>query len=165
MIKTLIFVGHFEIGEKYSNETKKLIHFSKKYPNYDKAILINDIGLFQKYEYYSKKDIKGLQIEYHRRLWCAVGDCLISQLPNTDKEILKVVDIKQFDYIKTYLKENKTVNNKEYSIETIINKEIIPILIKKRIDEYSFKNDRIVLFTEKHLRNVVGQTSKNTDLN
>ena len=157
--KTIIFVGHFEIGEKFTKETQDLINFSKNFKN-DIAILVNDIGLFQKYEYYSKKDIKGLIIEYNRRIWCAESECIISQLPKSDDEIVNIVDIEQFNFIKNYLLEKQASNNKIFSTETILNNEIIPILIQQRINDYSFKELPIKIFNEKHLRNVVERRIK-----
>ncbi len=161
--KQLIFVGHFDIGEKYNDDMKNLIKEANRTEG-DILILVGDINIENKIASYIQNDIEGLKLLYEKRLNSCNSVCTFSQLPKNEKEIYNIIDIDFYENVIIFLKNKypklfeKIKNNNEYKddLTEIVHKHILPKTIQQRIDDYNFSsNKKIIIENEKNLRNRV----------
>ena len=159
---TIIFTGHFEIGEKYSAEMKEMITFGKTIEG-KPLILVGDIDITNKLVTYIRRGLNGLILLYRIRESNCSSECVLDQLPKTDEEIINRIDISIFDFMSEYVKERysqlyKQIANHSFTkkdLDEILNNEIVPIIIKKRITEYGYDKENVIIMRCKYLRNIV----------
>ncbi|MBI5388923.1 hypothetical protein HZB01_00925 [Candidatus Woesearchaeota archaeon] len=161
--ETIIFAGHFNLGERLVPEQLQTVADAKTYlaEGTDLGILVGDIGFAQSLEAYLKQGIEGVKEIYTRRLKnamaCGAG-CVISQLPRTDK-LLEVIDEAHYMRAVQMLVENYGAS-KELTIEQITNtvrETIAPQLIQSTLEVYGLKPEEVKLYSERELRNIVAR--------
>lgn len=139
---TIIFAGHFTIGEKINESQIKSIESAKKI-NGDLAILVNDIDFKRKLQFF---DIGGKEMvirHYGSRKKCGTTAPLCD-LPEYN-ELPNLIDWAFYEMALAKIKRSKL------KIDEVLRKEIIPQAIKQRLAEYKIDAK---IFTERELRNV-----------
>jgi len=159
---TIIFTGHFDIGETFSPEMKTSIERGKLIGG-KPLILVGDIAVANKLITYIRRGLDGLILLYRIREFNCSSECVLFQLPKTEEEIRDRIDIEVFEFMSGVIKKDypelfqqilsNTFLKKE--LNRILNDKILPILIEKRITEYGYSKEEIIVVREKFLRNVV----------
>ena len=166
MHKTLIFTGHFDVGERLTESTQYIVDEAKSM-NGDIVVLVGDIGVADKIIAYIKDGVNGVVDIYKKRLFSCQSACVLEQLPKHNVE--NIIDEEFFVESTGFLKEkfpvlfHKIEANSNYNIaefNRILNKYIIKQAIDKRIKEYDFTNRKVYVYTEKSLRNLVTKRTK-----
>lgn len=143
----IIFAGHFTIGEKTTNAQMQSIQVAQENSG-DLAILVNDIDFKRKIRFYEIGGKDMVIKHYGSRKKC--GNTLpLCDLPEYSS-IPKLIDWEFYDMTLTKIKESKL------SIDEILRKEIIPLAIKQKAEEYQIDQKRLKIFTERELRNLAG---------
>ncbi len=158
----LIFTGHFDIGEKCTDKVLSIVNEAKSLDG-KMVVLVGDIAITQKVITYIQRGLDGLIMLYHIREFMCESACILEQLPENESEILSRIDLSTYEYISKYLQNNhKDLYNhivrKNYckkTLDNILNKEVVPELIKARILQYGLESENTLIFTEKNLRNIV----------
>lgn len=159
---TIIFTGHFDIGETFSPEMKTLIERGKSLEG-KPLILVGDIAVANKLVTYIRRGLEGLILLYHIREFNCSSECVLFQLPQTEEEIKNRIDIEVFKFMSNIIKKehpklyrqilDNTFSRKE--LNRILNNKIVPILINERITEYGYSKEEVIVVREKSLRNIV----------
>lgn len=142
---TIIFAGHFTVGEKINESQLKSIKEAIK-TNGDLAILVNDIDFKRKLQFFEIGGKKMVIRHYGSRKKCGTTAPLC-ELPEYD-ELPNLID---WDFYEMALAKIKSSNLK---IDEVLRKEIIPTAIEKRLKQYKISNNITKIFTERELRNV-----------
>ena len=152
MTKTIIFAGHFCVGEKIQPVQAKTLSEAKKIKG-DLAILVNDIDFKRKVTYYQMGGKKLVEKHYGKRIKCGTTKpfCSFPQF----EEIKSVIDWKDFDDALIAL--NKA---KKKSKDHILNQQIIPHLISHYIKKQGLQDGEVRIFTEREMRNIVSTRLK-----
>ncbi|MBN2306690.1 hypothetical protein JXD20_01780 [Candidatus Peregrinibacteria bacterium] len=149
---TIIFTGHFCIGEKIRPVQVKTITEARRLEG-DLALLINDIDFKRKVVYYQMGGKELVEKHYGKRIKCGTAKPLCS-FPQFE-EIKSVINWK--DYKDALIILNKA--GKE-SKDHILNQQVIPRLINHYIQKQGLKNNEIRIFTEREMRNIVSTRLK-----
>ena len=159
---TIIFTGHFDIGETFSSEMKKLIERGKSLEG-TPLILVGDIAIASKLVTYIRRGVDGLILLYRIREFNCSSECVLFQLPKTEEKIRDRIDAEVYKFMANILKKEypelyqqileDTFSKKE--LNKILNHKIIPILIDQRITEYGYSKEEVIIMREKFLRNFV----------
>ena len=146
--KKLIFVGHFDIGERFTKNTQILANEAIKEKDAVFCVLIGDMDLNRKVKEYLSNGINGIKGIYQARMDCAKSECVLHQLPKTDKGLNQLIDTSHYQKIVEHINNKPT--NKSH-LELI--KEVVANLIEQRIEEYGIPNKRLLIMTETRCRN------------
>ncbi len=168
MEKKIIFTGHFDIGERLTHSSHGLVERATKFPD-KKVVLIGDIGVEDKLYAYIRKGLEGVVLTYHLRHHCAETACVLDQLPKTESEIIKTIDLDQYEAM-VEIMQNKfpeiLEGIKKNDVQSLIQLKqvskdfLIKQLIKDRIQLYGLNESETLLIREKNLRNRVGRRIK-----
>lgn len=164
----IIFTGHFDIGEKLNDSARTLVQRAAHLPD-KKIILIGDIGVEDKLNAFVRKGLEGIVLTYHLRHHCAETECVLAQLPKTEKEIIETIDLNQYEQmvdimknkypdILSGLKKNEPTALSEF--KKIRNDFLVNQLIQDRVQLYGLNAEETILVKEKSLRNRVGRRVK-----
>ena len=160
--ETIIFTGHFDIGETFSSEMQALIAYGKTMEGVP-LILVGDIAITQKLVTYIREGFNGLFVLYCKRELNCNSECVLLQLPKTKEGIRNRINIEVFEFMTNYIKERhpkmyQQILDNNYSktaLDWILNNHIVPILINKRIAAYGYSPEEVIVIREKSLRNIV----------
>lgn len=165
---SVTFVGHFDIGERLSDELMQLIEEARTIPG-KKIVLVGDIGVYDKLYAFIRKGIDGVIFHYHYRQYCAETECLLSQLPENEQAILETFDENHYTYMasslqKTHPEIYSTIKNQKGTDSSILQNcdldELIQTIIEQRLKKYNFNAEEVILVSERYLRNLVGRRIK-----
>ena len=150
---TIIFAGHFTVGEKINESQIKSIEAAKKI-NGDLAVLVNDIDFKRKLQFFEIGGKDMVIKHYGSRKKCGTTAPLC-ELPEYN-ELPNLID---WDFYEMALAKIKKVKLK---IDEVLRKEIIPQAIQQRLTEYKIDAK---IFTERELRNVASIRLSNSRRN
>ena len=145
---TIVFAGHFTIGEKTNNTQLKTIAEAKKVGG-DFAILVNDIDIKRKLQFFRIGGKEMVIRHYVSRRKCGTAAPLCA-LP----EYTKLPDIIDWDF---YEAASAKIKKSKTNICEILRKKIIPEAIQKRLIEYRLPQKSVKIFTERELRNFASE--------
>lgn len=158
----LIFTGHFDVGEKCTDKVLSIVN-EAKFLDGQIVVLVGDIAITQKVITYIQHGLDGLIMLYHIREFMCESACILEQLPENESEILSRIDVDVYEFISSHLQQyhNKLYNHilkRNYckkSLDSILNREVVPELIQSRVLQYGLAYNNTLIFTEKYLRNIV----------
>ena len=152
-IMTIIFAGHFTVGEKLNKTQLKCVEAAKKI-NGDLAVLVNDIDFKRKLQFFEIGGKEMVIRHYGSRKKCGTTAPLC-ELPEYD-ELPNLIDWNFYEMALAKIKESKL------KIDEVLRKEIIPQAIKQRLADYKIDAK---IFTERELRNVASIRLSNSRRN
>ncbi|MFH1440100.1 MAG: pyridoxal-phosphate dependent enzyme [Candidatus Woesearchaeota archaeon] len=166
MSKTIIFSGHFDLGEKIyqmqmftvDNAKSHLETLKKENETVDLAVLVGDIGFEDKVFAYIREGIEGVKKIYKNRINECDSQCVLEQLVDKEDRLDEIIDIKIYEKSEGFLKEkapeivdkikkNQELNQDEKAMFNKIMKEyIIPSAIYFGIFELGLRESGSNLF-------------------
>lgn len=166
----ILFAGHFDIGEVFSDESKILIKEARK-NHVDYAVLIGDIGMEYKFIDFLTGGFEKLVEYYLTRYECSGSNCIRTQLTSSKAEINNIICKKTYHDLENAFKSEHPVLLKLIKHSGTIEKEVIEkikaflktqmdtVIIPNRLREYDLKG-KVLVFKERNLRNKVSQRLK-----
>lgn len=139
---TIIFTGHFDIGETISEELRSLVEDSKKIEGIP-LILVGDVGISEKVVKYILEGIKGLISSYYERMINCSSDCISQPLPKNDIEIENRICKKTFDLIEEKINSYNEklciqIKNIKSELDILFSNENVPEIARKNYNGSSF---------------------------
>lgn len=153
---TIVFAGHFTVGEKIQPIQLKCIAAAQKL-NGDIAILVNDLDVKRKIQFFDTGGQKMVIKHYGARKKCG-ANAQLCKLPEFD-ELPKLIDWNFYEEVL------KTIKNSDQNINDVLRKNIIPHEIVKRLHEYGLDPEKTQVFTERELRNTASWRISNSKRN
>lgn len=154
MNNTLIFAGHFELGERITPVQHLTIQTAQRLPG-RLAVVVNDIGFTNKCLVFLRNGLIGVKEEYLQRMVCATTGCTLSQLP-APEELDQVIDVNLFQAVSTQYQAWRIGFDHEPTkseINIFFSSTIIPQVIHQRLKEYGLNPVEVKIYSEKQLRN------------
>ncbi len=146
-MKTIVFAGGFNVGEKITPKHIKAFQKATKMKA-DIGMVVNDIDFARKLTYYKEFGKKSVIRLYGNRIKCGTTVPLC-KLPDFSK-VEEIIDWKMYDNaIRKWKKSKRELN-------VILNKNIVEPLIAQRLKKYGTTADCCRIFREKQLRNKAG---------
>lgn len=153
---TIIFAGHFTVGEKINDAQIKSIDAAKNI-NGDLAILVNDIDFKRKLQFFEIGGKDMVIRHYGSRKKCGTTAPLCELLEYN--ELPNLIDWAFYEMALAKIKKSKL------KIDEVLRKEIIPLAIEQRCREYKIDESTTKIFTERELRNVASLRLANSRKN
>ena len=150
--KTIIFTGHFTVGEKIQPVHLATVGEAKKLKG-DLAILVNDIDFKRKVVYYRMGGKELVEKHCGKRIKCGTTKplCLLPQFD----EIRGMIDWKVFDDALIAL-DKAEGRSKDH----ILAKQVIPCIINHYLQRQGIADKKVQIFTEREMRNIVSTRLK-----
>lgn len=152
MAETIIFAGHFNLGEIISDRQNQSMADAVTREG-DLAILVGDIGFAENLETYRRGGVDAIALNHAKRRECSTSGCIRQQIPESIDLIRANIDSLQYEVAQEVLKF-PAVRSKEND-STRVKGGVIPALIRMRLAEYGLSGIKVRVFSERVLRNLV----------
>jgi len=152
---SVVFTGHFDIGENISKEMRLTVEESKKNIHNKFVVLVGDIGVSTKIKAFTLEGYEGIKKAYYQRIQCTKSSCVLSQLPINEQQIQEIFNVQHYEKIINILKiKCGSSYLSAPNFNEVLLSDAIPMIVNERLHEYGISPSNTIILSERKLRNI-----------